>query len=363
MKDGLPHIVPTAVDLLFIMACMGILVAERWVIPRGARDAQALRYGLWRLLGPVLAGLTLVSVIGLLLRTAEMSGLPLGKALPAVPLTLSKTHYGMTWIVRMVGVSFLWLGWGWMRKGRVHQPSMEKLQSSSCLYAMLAAAACVVWSVSASSHAADWGDFTWPEWVSWLHISAGSVWVGGILAFVAVTRRRRNRPTLALATFATCARNLSRMAGMALTVVLASGVYNVWRQLDRFSDLVSSGYGRIVLFKILLVFAMIALGAGNRYFNLPFLCRHAGITPPARQTDLPVRILRRINPSWKPCENNALVRQFGRRIAVEAWLALAVVACAAWLGHAMPPQKHGDRARAVVESAATTVSDVPRGRA
>ncbi len=350
------HVVPTTLDLLFIVACVGLVATELWVIPRGARKGtMSPFYSLWRLLGLMLAGLTLVSMIGLFQRTVEMSGLPLGEAFSAVPLALSKTHYGMTWLVRMAGVSILWLGW-WLIKKETSKKGDSLLsysvksetvpfllKPSPFLYAMLLAASSVVWSVSASSHAADWGDFTLPEWMSWLHIMAGSLWVGGMLAFMFVVRRHfRKRSEHSRVLFAAYASRLSRLAGVALVLVLATGAYNVWRQMDHFSDLWASGYGRIILFKLVLVAIMAMLGALSRYFGLPFLCKEAGVPLASRQTSLPLQIWKQWHPSWKPREGDALVRQFRRRVTVEVWLALGVLVCAAFLGHAMPPKKHAD---------------------
>jgi len=329
----LPHIIPTALDLLFIIACAGLVATELWVIPRGMWGTEALHDSLWHLLGLMLGGLTLMSITGLLQRTVEMSGLPQGEAFSAVPLALSGTHYGITWLVRMAGVTVLWLGW-W--RGRMRDSRLLAL-------VMMLAASCVAWSVSASSHAADWGDFTLPEWMSWLHIMAGSLWVGGMLAFVSVIRQcPHGQSKQARAMFAACAAGLSHLAGIALVLVLATGAYNVWRQLDRFSDLWSSDYGRIILFKLALVALMAMLGALSRYFGLPFLCKEAGVPLASRQTSLPLQIWKQWHPSWKQCEGDALVRQFRRRVTVEVWLALGVLVCAALLGHAMPPKKHAD---------------------
>jgi len=285
----------------------------------------------WPLPSLILLGLTLVSITGLFQRTVEMSGLPWDEAFSALPLVLSATHYGMTWLVRMTAIIVLWFGWWRMRK-----------QGSRLLnWVMMLAAASVVWSVSASSHAADWGDFIWPEWVSWLHIMAGSIWVGGILVFVLMFYGRlRNQTECSSALFASCAAGLSRLAGIALVLVLATGVYNVWRQIDHFSDLWFSGYGRIILFKLALVGLMVAMGSLSRYFGLPFLCKEAGVPLVSRQTCLPLQIWKRWHPAWRPCKGDALVRQFRRRVMMEAWLALGVLVCAALLGHAMPPKKH-----------------------
>ncbi len=338
----LPHVIviPTALDLLAIIACIGLLATDAWVVPHTMQGAEMLHDGIWRLLGLMLAGLSLMSVISLLLRAREMSGLPWEKALSVLPLVLSGTHYGMTWFVRITAVGVLWFGWWWGRK-----------RSSRLLtYAMLSAVACVVWSVSASSHSADWGDFTLPEWMGWLHIMAGSMWLGGILTFVLVIQRRlRGQSERTQALFAACASGLSRLAGIALILVLMTGAYNVWRQMNHLSDLWSSRYGWIVLSKIAFVCVMATIGAINRYFNLPFLCREAGVPLPGwGKVEWRLRILRQWHPSWRPREGDALARQFGCYVRAEAWLVLGVLVCAALLGHAMPPKKHVDAVRHVM---------------
>lgn len=343
------HVFPTVLDLLFIVTCIGLLATELWVIPRGAKKGMSEQgnrllsscgkvklspsYSLWRLLSLILSGLTLMSVVMLSQRTMEMSGLPWDEAFSVLPLVLSGTHYGMTWLVRITAIIVLWLGW-WRKKTRA---------SRRLTWVMMLAAASVVWSISASSHAADWGDFTWPEWISWLHIMAGSMWVGGILVFVLMFYGRlRNQTECSYTLFASCAAGLSRLAGIALVLVLATGVYNVWRQIDHFSDLWGSGYGRIILFKLALVGLMAMLGALGRYFGLPFLCREAGVPLVSRHTCLPLQIWKRLHPAWRSRKGDALARQFRHRVMMEAWLALGVLVCAALLGHAMPPKQHVD---------------------
>jgi len=298
----LTHVFPTALDLLFIVVCLGLLVVSLWVIPRNMEHTCTLHDVLWRVLGLVLAGLTIMSVIMLLQRTMEMSGLPWSGVFSAVSQTLFKTHYGITWWGRVFAIAVLWAGWWWGR--REH----KRLNGTG----MFLAAVCVVWSVSASGHASDWGDFTLPEMMSWLHIIGASIWAGSILVFVCVIwpplRGRTNHEL-----FATCTAKLSRLAGVTVGFVLCTGAYNVWLQLGHVDDLWTSGYGRIILFKITLVGAMIVLGAVNRYASLPKLKQGA-----------------------------PYVHLFVRRLMLEAGLVLGVLICAALLEHGMPPKKQVD---------------------
>jgi len=352
----LAHILPTLVDLLSIVVCVGLLATELWVIPHKKGDSLLSSCGksetvpffmydnIWRLLGLTLAALTLTSLIVLLQRSAEMADTPWSDAFSIVPLVLTKTHFGLTWWVRTAALLALWAGWYRGIRSRTISlfPESEILRSPFHTYQpsnsklMFVAAICLVWCVSAASHAADWGDFTLSEGVSWLHIMAGSLWVGGILAFALVVRRGlRERQQQKQALFAACAGRLSRLAGIALALVLLTGIYNVWRQLERFSDLWSSDYGRIILIKLVLVGIMATMGASSRYFNLPFLCRQSAMP-------LPLRIWQRWRSLWKPRQRDTLVCQFNRRMTIAAWLSLGVLVCAALLGHAMPPKQHVD---------------------
>lgn len=74
----LPHVVPTAFDLLAIILCIGLLATELWVIPYKKGDSLLSSSGksetvpffilhdrLWRCLGLALAGLTVMSVVAL----------------------------------------------------------------------------------------------------------------------------------------------------------------------------------------------------------------------------------------------------------------------------------------------------------
>jgi len=325
------HVIPTAFDLLVIMLCIGLLATAAWVIPPDMAGVKGLHDDLQHLLGPLLGALTAMSVIGLLQRSAEMSGRPWGEVFSSLPPVLLETHYGMTWFVRIASIIVLWLFWCRRRK---HAP-----RRVAC--AMLLAAACLAWTVSASSHGADWGDFTLAEWMWSLHIMGASLWVGSIMIFVLVIRRRlRAQPDRAQALFTACAGRLSGLAGMALAVVLITGAYNAWHQLRHISDLWSSSYGRILLFKLALVGVMAAIAAFNRFFTLPLLLHSEGGLLPGQQTGLALRVLRQWYPSWRPREAGALARRFAHGVTVEAWLALGVLLCAALLAHTMPPKEH-----------------------
>jgi hypothetical protein len=63
----------------------------------------------------------------------------------------------------------------------------------------------------------------------------------------------------------------SVLAGASLVVVALTGIYNAWLELQRFQALWETAYGRLLVLKLILVLAIVVLGATNRYVGLPSL--------------------------------------------------------------------------------------------
>jgi putative copper export protein len=103
---------------------------------------------------------------------------------------------------------------------------------------MLGCAAVIVITRSASGHAADLGDMTFPELMDWLHLMAVSAWGGGLLALsaviltTAVTSSNQGRVLIA-----DLARRFSTLAGIALGTLVVTAMYNGWLQVGSFHAL------------------------------------------------------------------------------------------------------------------------------
>lgn len=88
------------------------------------------------------------------------------------------------------------------------------------------------------------------------HLAAMSVWVGGIVAIVAVVGRQG------------LAEVLERFSPVALGAVIAltaTGLVNTWRQLDGLGSLTDSTYGQWLVVKVLVVSGVVAVAAFNRW--------------------------------------------------------------------------------------------------
>jgi putative copper export protein len=190
----------------------------------------------------------------------------------------------------------------------------------------------VALTISLTAHAADWGDLNVSPVVDWTHVVAASAWTGGLVSLAWVIVRRK--PIWPSATLVVLARRFSRLAGVCLLAVVLTGSYNTWSQLGALSMLWTTTYGRVLLVKLLLVVALVWLGAVNRYVVLPRLS-HARA---ARGFGVRLfRVLRLIILGPTSRAKVVLpVSQLSAYVTWEALLGLAVFACTAALGESTP---------------------------
>ena len=90
-----------------------------------------------------------------------------------------------------------------------------------------------------------------------LHVAAGSVWVGGLLALLALLRPARDVVEEALPRF-------SGLALLCVTVLTASGLVTARTRLDSLEAVTATGYGRLVVLKALLLAVCCVLGVLHR---------------------------------------------------------------------------------------------------
>ncbi|MEU4363508.1 copper resistance protein CopC [Promicromonospora sp. NPDC023987] len=99
-----------------------------------------------------------------------------------------------------------------------------------------------------------------------LHLAAGSLWLGGLVAIALVLGdlARGDSGAVVLGRFSTWA------AGM-LAVLVVAGSFLAWRIAGSWDALLDSGYGALLLVKVLAALVAIALAAWNRFSLLPRL--------------------------------------------------------------------------------------------
>jgi copper transport protein len=128
--------------------------------------------------------------------------------------------------------------------------------------------------LSVSGHdAVDPGSSWLSEVADWLHLSAASLWIGG-LATMAVLLWT-GAPELRRAAFL----RFSRLASVLVAVILLAGLYLGYVRLLHVSDLWTTGYGRVLLVKSALFGLALGWGALHHFVLRPRLERSQEIAP------------------------------------------------------------------------------------
>jgi len=302
-------------SLSALAVLIGMLVLDVAILPPGAPELAGARRRLRRWIGAAVVVLAAASVGELILRARTMSGGGFALALSVVPLVLTRTHFGLIWMARLATLGVL-LG-------------LSPASGRALRLIALVLAFGVALSTSLTGHAADWGDVTVTAVVDWGHVLAASAWAGGLVGLTVLARAERNAwpPIL----FASVVRRFSTLAGLCLLVVVGSGLHNVWWQLSAPSQLWTTEYGRVLAIKLLVVLALIGLGAVNRYALIPRLDgarRPAGFLQSA---------FGRIAASG--LDSASVSSRLTTNVAREALLALVVLACTALLGEFSPARQ------------------------
>ncbi|HZQ82680.1 MAG TPA: CopD family protein [Gaiellaceae bacterium] len=132
-----------------------------------------------------------------------------------------------------------------------------------------ALAVLVVGGLSISGHdgSGDPGSSWKTEIADWVHLTAASLWIGGLATMALLLWR--SAPELRRPMFL----RFSRMATILIVLVLAAGTYMAIVRLPHLHDLWSTGYGRVLLVKIALVCLALAWGAFHHFLVRPALER------------------------------------------------------------------------------------------
>lgn len=144
------------------------------------------------------------------------------------------------------------------------------------------ATALAVWSPALVGHTRAYEPSTLLVVTDALHLSAGAVWLGGLVGLALTLPSAAGRPrdaALLLSRFST-------VAAALLAVLAASGVLLGWRIVGSWSRLFGETYGRLLLVKVALVLMVVAMAAWNRYRLVPRVTDSHGHEQQRRTTGL-----------------------------------------------------------------------------
>ena len=237
----------------------------RLLVLRGPLGARAQRR-FYLLVGVGAVAAVEVGVVAFLLRAEDALQLPFVDFLYGDLSPLAKgTRFGTAFVAMTLGyalvAALVFLAWLTERERLLWPAFVLALGFASGL--------------SLSGHsAADAGSSWLSQLADWLHLSAASLWVGGLvqLAFVVwpLEPDARRRAFLAF----------SRLATLLIGVLLAAGVYLSVLRLPRLDDLWTESYGHVLLVKLALVSLALLWGAVHHFLVRPALER--GAAPFAR---------------------------------------------------------------------------------
>jgi putative copper export protein/methionine-rich copper-binding protein CopC len=229
---------------LILFLGLGLLVGAAWV---GALAFAELPLPVRRLAGWAWV-VALVGLIALAVAQQRGSGVGFAEFLPTTPGRALLYRAGA---IALAGTALLAASlW----------PSSRRL---ALLLAGLAAAGAMLAHVAAG-HAAARGDLAWAKVVGqWVHFLAVGVWIGGLAALLLGIG---GKPSAAKAS---AVRRFSAVAAFALAAVAVTGLVRAVNEVGSWSALFTTGYGLLVVAKVVLIGGLAGLGAINRYRNVP----------------------------------------------------------------------------------------------
>jgi putative copper resistance protein D len=254
-------------------------------------------------------GLAVLSGIAwLFLQAGQIAELPWSTAISqgAVETVLVSTGFGFDWVVRFAIAVILAI-------------ALVCIPTKRASHLLIAAAACslaiaLVGTLAWAGHAAATPGSVGVLHVSsdFIHLVAAAAWAGALVP-LAILLCGAHRHGIKSAPVFACAALLrfSTLGMISVGLLVVSGLINSWILVGSVSALVKTAYGRLLLAKVSLFFAMLSLAAINRL----------RLTPVIKSTG--------------PASNTAL-RRLQRNTLIEAAIAALILIIVGWLG-TMPP--------------------------
>ena len=219
----------------------------------------------WRPLFSAGLGLAIIAAsLGLLVQTGQAAGVEIVAPWDADIFTiLVSTRFGSFWLVRVC----LFFLIAWLVLGP---------ESPTRQWFALAGVFLIQATISLGSHAAAEPRPFFPVLADWLHLAASSIWVGGLIFFLAGLWAIRLQPAELRVLLSS--RLIPRFSTLAITSVAilgVSGIYSAYLRVGSWAALVDALYGRVLTVKTLLVLPLLGIAAINLLNTSPAMRRAA----------------------------------------------------------------------------------------
>lgn len=249
-----------------------------------------------------------LSVLGVTAMAAAMAGVPLS-AIDSGPITMliTGTAAGDAWIVRMAALALV-----------VLVQALNRKRPGPALYATAVAGSVAIATLAWTGHGAmDEGRVGWLHLVADIaHLIAAGMWVGALLGLSFLVMRRATRVDAAhLSLSHRALEGFSTTGAVVVAVIVVSGLINSWLLVGPggVRMLGASLYGRLLVAKVIIFLAMIALASANRFRLTPAL-----------------------EEAIESGDHSRAMNALRRSLGAETACAIAVLGIVAWLGTLEP---------------------------
>ena len=272
--------------------------------------------------GLLVAGSWVVAVGGLVVLTLAQSG-----ATDAGFRTFLDTPAGQAFIWRALALAAAGVG-------LLLVPASDRIVHRIGLWLAGLAVAGAAAAHVAAGHAAGAPTPALDVTSQWVHVVAIAVWIGGLAALVV------GLPGLTRPERGSAARRFSLLAGYAIVVVAATGTLRAVSELEittgtvseleTWRRLYSTGYGRGIIAKVVGIGVLVAMGAVNRYRNVPRAAAASSLSAAAATPES-------ATPEPTTPESGGSISGLLRLSRVELTVSVLVLAAAAVVASLSPP--------------------------
>lgn len=244
----------------------------------------------------------MLSAIGICVLAAEMSGMVLFDLdHETLSIIMFETDIGTACVVRMAALATAFIAASLLKTRPVAMLSLACFASGLAL-------ATLVWTGHAGASEGLNGSIHRLSDI--IHMLAAGVWIGGILAFAVLLSNATN-----LTLTQRALEQFAQVGTTTVMLIIATGLINsqLLIGLDRIDALISTSYGQLLTFKMVLFIALLGLAAVNRW----------RLTPALRTTSL--------------IGNPAIaLAKLQHRVMLEAGVMAVILGLVAWLGTLEP---------------------------
>ena len=244
-----------------MMLLTGGLGFRLFVLGSAARSERLDARLIW-----IFAGSALLTISGLLAALVLQTQMVTGSFGTSQAMSvLRETSFGPPWLLQIFGatVAFVLLIMASMWKAIPRQVA---------LWAAFSLSHAALLGPSLSGHArAAWDEYSLAILSDWLHMVAGSMWIGGlaVLAFAIAKALGEADRQAAQASVSAIIKRFTNIAIPATVLLAITGLYNTWMHVESPSALVGTTYGLVLLVKVAISGVMIILGGINAFVLRP----------------------------------------------------------------------------------------------